>query len=264
MKRDRPILVLDVETTGIDPIFDRIVELGIVSLNPFGGPHFSRRFNPGRKIPAEATAVHGITDADVAGCLPFEQLAGHIADLLLDADLIGYNLRRLDLPIIDEEMRRCGYKLPITGRIIDVYGLWLKKCPRSLEDAVREFCGREHVGAHGALADANATMDVMSGMLARWPELSRTPEEDLARMSNFGDRDYADLAGKLYRDADGDLRYAFGKAKDVKVRDDIGYANWMLNKASFPGNTNDVLEAELDRLDKESGPVTDAEPEDLF
>lgn len=268
MNFDRALCVLDVETTGVDPVSDRIVEIAILRVAPsFEVVRFKQGFNPERPIPAEATAIHGITNADMADAPTFGAMAGEVLQQFVGADICGYNLRRLDLPILDQELRRAGFArgLPLhDAKIIDCYGIFAKKHARALADAVRIFCGREHVEAHDAMSDALATLDVLHGQLANHPDLAAMSVAELAKFSNHGDHDYADLAGKLYRDADGDLRYSFGKAKDVKVRDDMGYANWMLNKASFPGNTNDVLEAELDRLDKESGPVTDAEPEDLF
>lgn len=255
--KTRPLISIDLETTGVDPVVDRIVEIGIVSVTPLGHTkeHWGR-FNPGKPISAEATAVHGITDEMVKNLLPFSATADELLGIIAGHDLLGYNLRRLDLPMLDEEFRRCGMKLNLDGvRIIDAYGIWSKKAPKRLEDAVRVFCGRAHIGAHGAVADARATLDVMNGMLATYPDLCGMTEDELARYSTHGDVEYADLAGKLYRDKDGDLRYAFGKVKDVKVRDDMGYGRWMLNKANFPGNTNDVLEAEMQRIiDAANGP----------
>jgi len=255
MDSERDTVFLDVETTGVDPMVDRIVELGLIRINTGGTvARINERFNPQRQISPEATAVHGITDTDVANCPTFAERAGEMLLNFVGASYCGYNLRRLDLPILDQEFRRAGFArgLPLHGAVIlDCYGIWAAMAPRTLENAVQEFCGRKHEGAHGALADALATMDVMGGLMARWPQLARMPEEEIDKLGNFG-RIGADLAGKLYRDPDGDLRYSFGKAKDVKVRDDLGYANWMLHKANFPANTNEVLEAELDRLDRET------------
>lgn len=262
---NRPLLFLDVETTGVDPVFDRIVQVGLATADLCLSWN---AINPKRPIPPEATAVHGITDDMVQGMPTFENVAEEILACFHGHDLVGYNLRRLDLPILDEEFRRAGIPgLPLKGaQIIDCYGIFAKKHPRTLADAFRLYCGHEMTGAHNALADAVATRNVYQGQFFAHPELREMTREDLARYSNVGDKDYADLAGKLYRDTDGDLRYAFGKVRDVKVRDDTGFASWMIHRASFPGNTIDVLEAELDRLDEEArarGPMTD-NPDELF
>jgi DNA polymerase-3 subunit epsilon len=249
MNLTRALVVLDVETTGTDPMTDRIVQFGAVRIEPGGSQEcLNMLVNPGCKIPAEATAIHGITDAQVEMRPKFPDLAHLVVGFLADADFAGYRLRSLDLPIVDQELRRCGSKLPTGAEIIDVYGIWAKALPRTLKDAVRFFCGREMPDAHDALADAQATLDVLHGQLAAFPQFEGMSAAALAILSNMGDRVYADLAGKLYKDADGDLRYSFGKHRDTKVRDETGFGHWMLGK-DFPGNTLDVLYAELKRLE---------------
>jgi DNA polymerase-3 subunit epsilon len=245
----RPIAFIDVESTGVDVVNDRIVEFGASILRPDGSrTPWVQRFNPGIPIPAAATEVHGITDADVDTCPKFSDWATRLAAALAGKDLAGYNLRRMDLPMLDEEFRRCGMNLNLDGvRIIDCFGIFSKKEPRKLEDAVRRYCGREHDGAHGAGADAVATVDVFLGQMDAYPELGAMPLEEVAAYSLVGDVKYADIAAKLYFDADGDVCYAFGKYKDRKVIEEWGYAEWMLSR-DFPGSTCDVLRAELDKL----------------
>jgi DNA polymerase-3 subunit epsilon len=255
MKIDRPIAVIDLETTGPDPVKDRIIELGVVTLVPDAPrKEWSRRFNPGVPIPPEASAIHGITDANVAGCPLFVESAIVIWKALQGKDLAGYNLRRFDLPLLDEELRRAGKDLNLdlsidlsSVHVIDAFGIFTKKCPRKLEDAVRQFCGREHDGAHGALTDASATADVIEGQLAAYADLREMTAAELATFSQTSDQQYVDLGGKLYRDVDGDLRYAFGKHKDTKVKDELSFARWMFTKA-FPESTCDALRAELERI----------------
>ncbi len=252
MKLLRPLVILDCETTGVDPSTDRIVQIAIVRLEPatlFLKPQselWQTLINPGRPIPADVQAVHGITDEMVKDVKPFAHHKAHILEMLAGADLAGYSLRLLDLPILDEELRRCGSKLNLDGvAILDAYGIFAKLYPRRLEDAVRVFCGREMTGQHDAMADTLATLDVLRAQAT----LSPLASMDVGAMAKFSQlNDFADLAGKLYRDPDGDLRYAFGKSKGLKVGEDIGFARWMLDKATFPGNTCDVLRAELDRL----------------
>lgn len=245
----RPIASIDIESTGVDPVKDRIIEFAAAVLNPDGSrSRWCQRFNPGVPIPAEATAIHGITDADVADLPPFADFARRIVRALSGKDIAGYNLRRFDLPILDEELRRAGLKLDLTGiEVIDCFGIFSKKEPRKLEDAVRRYCGREHVGAHGAGADADATLDVFAGQLEAYSDLGATVAE-IAAFSRLSEKTEADIAGKLYRDPDGDVCYAFGKHKDAKVREFPGYAYWMLDR-EFPGSTREVLEAELARLE---------------
>lgn len=250
MKLDRPIAFIDTETTSPDPEDARIVEFGAVIMETDGSllKRWSQRFNPGIPIPAEATECHGITDEMAAGYPPFAEHARKVLGALRGHDIGGYNLRRLDLPVVDDELRRCGLKLNLMGvRIIDCFTIFQKKAPRDLAAAVREYCNREHDGAHGADADASATADVFLGQMKKHPDLDAMSIDELGAFSRHGEYIYADLAGKLYLDADGDMVYNFGKSRGVKVRDDESFARWMLRK-DFSGSTLDAIEFELDRL----------------
>src|ERR1019366_1764689 len=210
-------------------------------------------FNPGMPIPETATKVHGITDADVKDKPLFAEHARRIAIALDGKDIAGFNLRSPDLPMLDEELRRSSYKLDLTGvAIIDAFGIFARKEPRE------KFCGRDHEGSHGALADAGATLDVLLGELdAYYPDvaalslLSSFRSGDLPELTIIcrrDDLDFVDLSRKLYRDSDGDVRFNFGqKTRHVKVRDDIGFAEWVLRK-NFQGSTQDALRIEIQRL----------------
>lgn len=250
MKLDRPLLFLDTETTGPDPIVDRVVELGVSVLHPdctVNPKSWSVRFNPGIPIPAAATEIHHITDADVANCKPFSAYAALLHQKLKGKDLAGYNLRRFDLPILDEEMRRCGLALDLTGvRVVDVQAIYFKANPRTLSDAVRQYCGRDHSDAHGAGADADATLDVWLEQLVAHGEIPNTMD-GMAEYARLSEHAPVDIAGKLYRDPDGFVRFGFGKNKDRRVIDEAGYCKWMLQKGQFPGSTLDAIQEELDR-----------------
>lgn len=254
MTLDRPLAFIDIEATGLDIQADRILELAILIYDGSAiTTNSCKRFNPGLPIPPESTAVHGITDMDVASEPPFSNEVGRaILKRLKGCDLAGYNLRRFDLPILDEELRRFNLKLDLSGvSVIDAFGVFSKKEPRSLSDAVRKYCGGEHVDAHGADADNRATLNVLLGQMKMYPDLDAMSLTDLATFSRVGDFELIDVAGKLYRDKDGDACYAFGKLRGTKVRDDTGYADWMLNRANFPGSTNEALHVELDRIYRE-------------
>src|SRR4051812_19909496 len=126
MKLTRPLLFLDLESTGKDPCTDRIVELGVTVLHPDGSVKprgWSQLFNPGIPIPQEATDIHGIDDAAVANKPPFLEIAPILVQRFVGKDLAGYNLRRFDLPLLDEELRRCGLSLDLRDvAVIDVAG----------------------------------------------------------------------------------------------------------------------------------------------
>ena len=245
----RPLASLDQECTSLDLENSRIIEIGISVLYPDGRrTNWAQRFCPECPIPPESTAIHGITDADVANCPRFSEHASIIHHGLAGKDILGYNARRLDLPLLDQELRRCGLKLDLTGvQVIDAFGIFSKKESRTLADAVQKYCGRPHEGAHGAGADAAATLDVLAGELATYTDLNAMSIEELAKFSVLGDFEPADIAGKLYRKG-GQLYWAFGKYKDRPVLDDMGYVDWFLSKSFWPGSTKEVIQAEIDKV----------------
>ena len=124
----------------------------------------------------------------------------------------------------------------------------LKKEERDLSAAVRRFCKREHQGAHGARADAEAALDVFLGQREEFDDLAAMSIADVHAYSLMSEHEPVDIAGKLYRDAEGFVCFAFGKNKDKRVSEQKGYALWCLKK-DFPGSTLDALDAELSRLE---------------
>src|SRR5262245_27775718 len=115
----RPLAFLDLETTGLNPWRDRIVEISVLRVQPSGdAAQRTRRINPGMAIPPEASAVHGITDSDVAGAPSFQEVAPALLRSLDGCDLCGYNLKRFDLRVLCAEFRRAGLELPLSGRVV--------------------------------------------------------------------------------------------------------------------------------------------------
>ncbi len=250
MNLTRPLLFLDLEATHIDVMESRIVEIGVSILHPDGtiNPNgWSKRFNPGIPIPSEATEIHGISDADVADCPPFLSIAPSLAARIAGKDLAGFNLRRYDLPVLDEELRRCGFKLDLTGvHVIDAYGLYCKTDRRDLTSYIEKYAGRAHDGAHGAAADASGTLEGLMGQLTVHDALHAMSLPELAAHSLLTDHAPADIAGKLYRDAEGVLRFNFGTHIDAPVLEWSGYVDWM-DKNGFPGSTMDLIDEEFAR-----------------
>jgi DNA polymerase-3 subunit epsilon len=173
---DRPLAFFDLETTGLNPRVDRIVELAIVRVTPDGEVmERARRFNPGVPIPPEASAVHGITDADVAGEPAFPQTAKSLLELLDPCDLAGFNIRRFDLPILIAEFRRAGLRFDVSGRrIVDIQAIFHREERRDLSAAARFYLGREHEEAHSAISDTRTSAAVLLAQIERYGHLPRT------------------------------------------------------------------------------------------
>lgn len=245
----RPLAFFDLETTGTRVGKDRIVQIGIVRIQPTGErERYQTLVNPGIPIPAEATAIHGISDIDVAMAPSLEAVAREVFDELAGCDLAGFNVLRFDIPFLTEEFHRVGVEWSTADlRIVDVQRIFHKKEPRDLSAALRFYCGREHAGAHDALADVEATADVLLAQLDRYPDLNG----EVASLGEFsGDRQRSpDAAGKLRFDDRGAICLGFGKYSGWTLenigRHDPGYLQWLMTKAELPGSTLVVMRSAL-------------------
>jgi DNA polymerase-3 subunit epsilon len=233
IRLDRPLVVLDLETTGKRVLADRIVEISTLKLFP-GGTHriHTRRLNPGIPIPPEATKIHGITDADVADEKTFSQIAPNLAAYLKGCDLCVYNIWSYDIKMLVAEFKRAGVPFSTEGRhIVDPMRIFHRREPRDLKAALRFFCGLEHEDAHKAEADVLAALMVLDGQAGRYVDLPRT----VAGLHDYMEYpDVVDPEGKFVRDEDGIIIFAFsdhsGKAVDEVARTDPGFLEWMLRK----------------------------------
>lgn len=232
----RPLVVLDTETTGTNPDTDRIVELAFIQIGPDGSrKSWVQRFNPGVAIPPGATAVHGISDADVAAEPRFNTgLAHNLSKGFSGCDFAGYHVN-FDLRILAAEMARAGVLWTYQdAHILDARALWLMLEPRTLTDAVRHFCKTTHDDAHGALADIEATIAVLEAQSGRLAPESTV--ESLSR-ATFPDH-YTKLDSRgLFRRKGDDVVIGFGKHKDRLVKDvPRSYFAWVL-QSDFPSDT---------------------------
>lgn len=208
----RPLVWLDVETANIAPPEQaRICEFGFHMIYPDDRPDkiWGTLINPGIPIHPETTRVHNIMDSDVAEKPRFSQIANNLASGFKNVDYGGYNVK-FDLRVLSGEFARCGVAWTyLESRILDPLRLWQVQMPRTLTDAVREFCGREPSEAHRAGGDVQDVYDVLLGQFERWPELPR----DVAKLSELcfpPDPDRLDDTGK-FRWRDGKVILTFGK-----------------------------------------------------
>lgn len=240
----RPIVVFDLETTGVNVTTDRIVEISTVKLCPGQTePEVkTRRLNPEMHIPEEATAVHHITDADVADCPRFKQIAKNLAKYLEGCDIAGFNSNRFDIPMLDQEFQRADVDFDFSkARFIDVQTIFHKKEPRNLTAAYRFYCGKELEGAHSADADTMATYEVLLAQLERYPDLPDNVEE----LADFASQNRnVDFMGRLvYDDMKREVinfgRYK-GKLAEEVLKKDPGYYGWIM-QGDFTKNTKDCF-----------------------
>ncbi|MBE6379890.1 MAG: 3'-5' exonuclease [Lentisphaerae bacterium] len=245
---ERPLVFFDIESTGTNPYRDRIVEIAVIKVMPDGSrQEVVRRINPTIPIPAGASAVHGIYDADVADAPTFDVIAHNLYNYLDGCDLAGYNIVKFDVPMLQEEFKRCNLELNMRDRkLIDVFNIFCRLYPRNLSAAYKFFCGGDLEDAHSALADTDATVAVLLGQLAKHPELPREMA-GLAEFSAARDADFVDSEGRLKFSGD-EVVINFGKNSGRRLRDlaneDPGFLRWML-RSDFSDEVKNVIKNAL-------------------
>lgn len=245
---DRDLVFFDIESTGLNVIKDRIVQIALIKYPAGGGEPVEKELlvNPGIPISAEAMAIHGITPEKVANKPTFIQVAHEINDFIGDADLSGYNSDRFDIPMLMEEMARAGIDFDTENRrTIDVQKIFYMMEPRTLKAALKMYCGKELKDAHDALADVRATADVLKGQLVTYDGVDyvdgdgfRTEapiKNDMKAISEFiADTRTVDATQRFKYNHKGVIVFNFGKYVGKPVAEtlykDRQYLNWILEK----------------------------------
>ncbi len=254
---DRPIAFFDLETTGLSLSRDRIVELAVVKVSPQGDVfERARRYNPGIPIPAEAVAIHGITDEGVADEPNFRSTARSLAGLLHDCDLGGFNIRRFDLPILIAEFRRAGVAFDVRGRrLIDMKMIYHREEPRDLSAAARFYLERDHPDAHTALGDTRTTVTILAAQLGRYPHLPR----DMDGLHAYCDQvaPFKTEFEAWFRETPSGLIFNRGRHKGIPLGDVAGsspdYLEWMLGAEDMPAEVLAEVLAALARIGQDPG-----------
>ena len=238
-----PLVFFDLETTGINIVSDRIVELSFLKIHP-NGKEESGTFlvNPTVPIPPKSTEIHGIKDEDVKDAPTFAELAKTLAKTIEGCDLAGYNSNKFDIPLLAEEFLRADIDIDLRKRkFIDVQVIFHKKEQRTLSAAYKFYCDQDLENAHSAEADTRATYEILKAQLDRYSDLKNDMEE-LSKFSSHNKN--VDFAGRIVLGDDEEEVFNFGKYKGVKVIDvfekDPAYYAWMMNN-DFPLYTKKVL-----------------------
>ncbi len=224
----RSLAIVDLESTGLDPRNDRIVEIALVILTPTCPAQFFHTLvDPGRPIPAATTAIHDIGDADVVDAPRFEVLAADLARRLEGCDLAGFGLSSFDLPLLSAEFARAGVVFPLADRaILDALQVYRRHEPRCLSAAVAFYLARAHTGAHSAMAVAQAAIEVLDEQVGLYA-LPPTPHALHAMLVEV------DIAGK-FRRSGAEVVFGFGKYRGQRLSDiarsDPGYLRWLLTQ----------------------------------
>lgn len=250
LKLERPLVFFDLETTGVNIGTDRIVEISILKVHPNGNQEsYTWLVNPEIEIPAEATAVHGITNEKVVTEPTFKELAVRVNDIISDCDLAGFNSNRFDIPLLAEELMRAGIDFDMNNRkAIDVQVIYHKKEKRNLSAGYKFYCGKDLEDAHSAEADTKATYEILNAQIEKYDDIENTVSA-LSEYSSHTKR--ADFAGFILFNEQQKEIFSFGKYKGREVeevlKENPGYNSWIQN-ADFPLYTKKVLQRIHERL----------------
>jgi DNA polymerase-3 subunit epsilon len=251
---DRPLVFFDLETTGLNTKRDRIVELALIKITPQGDVlERVRRFNPGMPIPAAATAVHGITDEDVAEEAPFCARARSLVEMLEGCDLAGFNIRGFDIDMLVAEFARCDVEFSVEGRrVVDMQNIFHREERRDLSAAARFYLDREHEEAHTALGDIRTSAAVLGAQLERYPHIPKDLDGLHAYCEEF--RPTRTDVDRWFSTTDEGRVFRRGKHNGVPLdevaRTSPDYLQWMLGADDMG---EDVLAVVREALDRASG-----------
>ena len=276
LKLTKPLVVFDLETTGIDIVKDRIIQLSFIKVYPSGMEERGNYLiNPECHIRPEITQLTGISDDDVKNMPTFKQQAQNFANLFKGCDFAGFNSNHFDIPLLAEEFLRAGIDFDFSKcRLVDVQTIFHKMERRNLAAAYKFYCGRkmeEDFTAHRADEDTEATWRVLQAQMDYYTEehqkeLGEDPEgrilpNDVQALADFSkvnnNVDFAgrivwgeakDAKGQVILDKDGNPvmteYFNFGKHKGQTVaevlRTDSGYYAWILS-GDFTYDTKQIL-----------------------
>jgi DNA polymerase-3 subunit epsilon len=228
----KAVVFFDLETTGVAPERDRIVDLAFLRRGPDGKEDvFASLVDPGQPIPPEATAVHHISNEMVRGQPTFAALAPKLLDFIGDADLAGFGILRFDIPMLTAEFKRAGITFTTASRnLVDALTIFHRMEPRNLTAAYKRYCGKALEDAHRAETDTRATSEVLWAQLEHYPELP----QDMAGLANFcqeRDASGVDSQGKLVW-RNGKAAFNFGKHRTLTLeevaRKEPSYLEWLM------------------------------------
>lgn len=253
----KPLVFLKVATTGMEPIDkkdkpgDRIVEISItrIEADRTTVKTGTRLVNPGFSIPADATLINGITDADVANMPKFADIAQNLYSFIGDADFAGFSLTNFDLKFLTEEFNRAGIPFTVYGRkIIDLSSVFNQMERRDFRAAALKFAGQELSDSPISSETANITsINILNGMVAAYSdnEVFSNANPDILDETFNRNKNALDVQKKIVLNKDKRPVFNFGKYEGLLVADmmisDPGYCDWCINASDLPSDTKLIL-----------------------
>jgi DNA polymerase-3 subunit epsilon len=235
MKLTRNLVILDLETTGTWVEKDKIIEIGMVKCLPNGQNEiYVKRVNPGMLIPPNVVQLVGITNDDVKDAPKFQDIASDVLAFIGDSDFGGFNIERFDLPVLQREMTESGCRFEWRDRVIyDAQKIYHINERRDLTAAYQFYCNKKLIDAHSALADAQATLEILEAQVDQYGSSDKFIE-DLQEFEYEPSGEYFDKEGK-FRWWNNELYPTFGKyARKYSVQKianiDKSFLEWILTR----------------------------------
>jgi DNA polymerase-3 subunit epsilon len=252
----KPLVFIDLETTGVNPASDRIIDMAALKANVNGTIETKTwRVNPGIPIPQATTKIHGIKNEDVADAPLFAAVAPQILDFIGTADLGGYNSTRFDIPLLIEEFMRADFDFDLKNRkLIDAHHIFYMMEPRTLGAAYKFYCGKKLENAHSALADITATYEVFLAQIEKYKSVEIETKDgklitpihnNINTMATYiSDNKSVDLVGRIVLNEKGIEVFNFGKYKDKSIEEvfkkEPSYYHWMM-QGDFTHYTKKII-----------------------
>ena len=254
LKINKPLVFFDIESTGLDIINDKIIEITILKLSISGKKNtFTFRINPGIPIPLENSKIHGIYDKDVKNSPSFKKVGNKIKQLIYNCDLVGFNILKFDLPILIEEFKKNKISFSIKNvNIIDVQKLYHLMEKRNLSSAYKFYCNKTLKNSHSSFNDTMATYEIFINQLKKYNneevfDLKGNKmgkiSKNLNEINNTLNNNMIDLEGRFIMENE-DPVFNFGKYKGKKIKKVLKknpeYFNWII-KGKFSNDTKEKL-----------------------
>jgi|TARA_B110000263_G_C15307240_1_gene511102 DNA polymerase-3 subunit epsilon len=253
MKLKKSLVIIDLETTGLDVINDRIIEISMIKID-INNKETNKtiRINPEIPISRESSLIHGLYYDDIKNCPSFKKTSKEIFEFINKYDIGGFNVLKFDLPMLIEEFLRCGIHLSIENiNIIDAQRIYHLMEKRNLSSAYKFYCNKELKNAHNSYYDTLATYEVIKSQIKKYngKEVVDNKGKVLGKISNnidsigsIIDKNIVDLAGRIVKNTENIEVFNFGKFKDKNVnaifKSNPEYYHWIM-KSSFSLNTKE-------------------------
>ena len=254
LKINKPLVFFDIESTGLDIINDKIIEITILKISITGEKKiYTFKINPGISIPLENSKIHGIYDKDVKNSPSFRKVGNKIKQLINNCDLVGFNILKFDLPILIEEFRNNKIDFSIKNiNIIDVQKLYHLMEKRNLSSAYKFYCNKTLKNSHSSFSDTNATYEIFINQLEKYNKKEVFDlkgnkmgkiSNNLNEINNTLNNNMIDLEGRFIMENNVPI-FNFGKYKGKKINEILKkhpeYYNWII-KGKFSNDTKEKI-----------------------